>query len=321
MSTNAERLQLVGKIHGQNKDYWITSGVLLEPEESGRPANMEKRCEGVNQLVYWVTDNLLNDWIQLPDCQPEHIVAARKIKVFLTGDLNADVNSNPAFPGKERHLLRAQIARIFAATTIAPAGAYVVDDETQKMKFAGADWTIPSTEELQKLESWQHINMNILQVGRTKYYVPDSVPEEERAEYVEKFKADNKIDEPEVELFKPINEDTPVEGIGAELSWVVKLAGDSCNYTKADGEGKVYSYAVNVLKSLRWPGAITVCKDGKWWNFYMGSGMKRTGPSFEPTAPPQIDSEPTDPVEQPEPTPFNEPKPVEEENPEPADDE
>ena len=162
MTTNAERLQLVGKIQGQNKDYWITSGVLLEPEESGRPANMEKRCEGVNQLVYWVTDNLLNDWIQLPDCQPEHIVAARKIKVFLTGDLNADVNSNPAFPGKERHLLRAQIARIFAATTIAPAGAYVVDDETQKMKFAGADWTIPSTEELQKLESWQHINMNIL---------------------------------------------------------------------------------------------------------------------------------------------------------------
>lgn len=46
--TNAERLQLVGKIFGRNRDYWVTSGVLVEPEESGRPADMEKRCEGVN---------------------------------------------------------------------------------------------------------------------------------------------------------------------------------------------------------------------------------------------------------------------------------
>lgn len=183
------------------------------------------------------------------------------------------------------------------------------------MKFAGADWAIPPTEELQKLENWQHINMNILSVGRTKYFVPESVPEEERADYIEKFKSDNKIDEPEIELFKPVNEDTPVEGIGAEASWLSKLAGDSCNYTKADGEGKTYSYAVNVLKSLRWPGSVTVCKDGKWWNFYTGTGVKRTGPSFEPTAPPQIDVEPSDPVEQPEPTPLHEPKPVEEEKP------
>ena len=54
----------------------------------------------------------------------------------MTGDLNASINSNPQFPGKERHFLRAQLARIFAATTIAPKGLFEIDEETSLMKFA-----------------------------------------------------------------------------------------------------------------------------------------------------------------------------------------
>lgn len=69
-----------------------------------------------------MTTNLLNDWVQLPDARPEHIVAARKIKHVFTGDLNASFDSNPAFPGKERHFLRATLARIFSATAIVPMG-------------------------------------------------------------------------------------------------------------------------------------------------------------------------------------------------------
>jgi radial spoke head protein 4A len=52
----------------------------------------------------------------LPDCRPEHIRAARSFKKMMTGCLNADVDSNPPFPGKERHFLRAQLARIFHGT-------------------------------------------------------------------------------------------------------------------------------------------------------------------------------------------------------------
>jgi radial spoke head protein 4A len=48
----------------------------------------------------------------------------------MTGDLNAEIISNPVFPGKERHFLRAQIARIFAATTICPKGLFEIDEET-----------------------------------------------------------------------------------------------------------------------------------------------------------------------------------------------
>jgi radial spoke head protein 4A len=56
----------------------------------------------------------------LPDASPAQIVAARKIKHVFTGDLNATFDSNPTFKGRERHLLRATLARIFHATAIFP---------------------------------------------------------------------------------------------------------------------------------------------------------------------------------------------------------
>ena len=129
--SGAEALGFVGKIYGTGKDYWIVNGRLgsnEEPVEFG----VEPRGEGVNQFVFWVTDNLLNDWIQLPDCRPEHIVIARQVKHIFTGDLNAAVDTNPKLPGKERHLLRAQLARIFAATALSPKGLFVMEDPDEE---------------------------------------------------------------------------------------------------------------------------------------------------------------------------------------------
>jgi hypothetical protein len=54
-----------------------------------------------------VADHILQDWVQLPDAKPEHLKGARLIKYLFTGELNAEIQSNPPFPGKERHLLRA----------------------------------------------------------------------------------------------------------------------------------------------------------------------------------------------------------------------
>jgi len=59
--------------------------------------------------------------------------------------------------------------------------------------------------------------------------------------------------------FRAINEDAPVSGLPAGLetgfAWISKVVGDTQPYTR--GEGTV-SYSVNVIKSLRWPGAVTV---------------------------------------------------------------
>lgn len=102
----------------------MLEGELKANEESDLPREIEHRGQGVNKKVYWVTDNILEDWVQLPDANPEQIRVSRMIKHVMTGNLNAPLNTNPPFPGKERHFLRSQIARISHNTTIAPAGLY-----------------------------------------------------------------------------------------------------------------------------------------------------------------------------------------------------
>jgi radial spoke head protein 4A len=105
--SGASTLRFWGKIYGTKKDYWVVEGVLETQEEEKSDYFQEKRGEGVNRLVYWVTDSLLEDWVQLPDIKPEQLTVARMIKHIFTGNLNAAIDSNPPFPGKERHFLRA----------------------------------------------------------------------------------------------------------------------------------------------------------------------------------------------------------------------
>jgi len=124
--SGADKLRFAGKIFGKEKDYWMVSGELSSTElEVDR--NVEPRGTGCNAVCYWVTDNLLHDWIQLPDVRPEHIEASRLVKRVFTGNLNANVDTNPPFPGKERHFLRAMIARIFHATALSPKGLYEME--------------------------------------------------------------------------------------------------------------------------------------------------------------------------------------------------
>ena len=94
--------------------------------------SQEERGKGANAAVFWVTHDLVDDWIQLPEATPEHIQCARMMVRTLTGNLNSKIDSCPPFPGKERHLLRAQIARIQHATEICPKGLFEVDEETNE---------------------------------------------------------------------------------------------------------------------------------------------------------------------------------------------
>ena len=233
----------------------------------------------------------------MPDCKPNQVVAARQIKHIMTGDLNAEIQSNPTFPGKERHFLRAQLARIFAATTIAPKGLFEIDEDTQLMKFA-EDFAMPSADDMKSLENWSNVSPSILLNGRTSYVAPKGLDEEA----AEAWMADKTENDPQVDRFRTLDQHAPSQGM--ETSWVSKLAGDAQQYTK--GEGTV-AYGVNVIKSIRWPGALTVCKGGKFTNVYIGYGVKREGPSFNPTVPPVVDKEPQDPEEQPEPNPDKDP--------------
>ncbi len=131
-----------------------------------------------------------------------------------------------------------------------PKGLIEIDEETTKEKFT-EEYQIPGTDELKSLESWSHQHAIILKAGRVSHIAPPELGEEERDEYLGKL-ADK---DPVVDRFRAINEDGPFEGL--EFSWISKLVGDPQPYNQLPPKEGTASYAVNVIKSLRWPGALT----------------------------------------------------------------
>ncbi|CAI6359810.1 unnamed protein product [Macrosiphum euphorbiae] len=97
-----------------------SSKTLLPPEMFG---------VGANKNVYFVTNKLNTEWIELESVKPHHIVEARKIKRYFTGKLKNPINSFPKFNGSENEYLRAQIARISSSTQICPRGYYIIDEK------------------------------------------------------------------------------------------------------------------------------------------------------------------------------------------------
>ena len=107
------------------------------------------------------------------------------MKYQFTGNLNAKIDSCPPFPGKERHLLRATVARITHATDLCPKGMYEIDEETQEIKPA-EEFTLPGTDELKSLEAWGHRHPNILKAGRCSHLPPVGLSEEAAEEFMAK---------------------------------------------------------------------------------------------------------------------------------------
>ena len=122
--------------------------------------------------------------------------------------------------------------------------------------------------------------------------------EEEKDEKMAKLAEED----PVLERYKALNEDVPMTGL--EFAWLSKIVGDIQPYNQLPPKEGTVTYAVNVLKSLRWPGAVTVAQNGKFANIYVGHGLKRGDVSFNPTEPPEVQRDPVDLVEQPEPTPL-----------------
>lgn len=124
----------------------------------------------------------MNDWVQLPDIEPHQLVASRYISRLLSGNLNAKIDSNPPFPGKERHFLRAQLARIQHSTELCLKGEFEIEEneetEAKEVK-AVEDFTVPPSEELKSLESWAHKNALILKAGRCTHFEPKGMDEED----------------------------------------------------------------------------------------------------------------------------------------------
>lgn len=115
-----------------------------------------------------MTNNPFTKWEKLPELSTLHIGVARQIKVLFSGDLERDIICNPFFFGKEKHLLRAQIARIAQSTTLVPKGSYKLNEESDRDidEYVPEEDSkipaLPSTKNAAKLDAWVHFNASIL---------------------------------------------------------------------------------------------------------------------------------------------------------------
>jgi hypothetical protein len=234
----------------------------------------------------------------------------------MTGRLQEKVIVHPFFPGKtEQVLLRAQIQRISADTVLCPKGFMVLEDpeaEQEEPILAPRpvkvqekeEFFMPGPAELAKVDGWIHQLPHILGNGRTALeQIPD--PEDDNPELDEKIKrlTEEKDTMPILDIHRSVAADAP--------GWVVKQTGDDAfyKYMKAPTSEEVPKERqtpscniVTCVRSLKWPGAICVSQGTRFTNYYVGYGLPSDEPAFFPKEPMDIQDEPEDQEEFPEPT-------------------
>ena len=290
----AGNLTFFGKIYGIQKDYYIVQGSDIDPKEDANYDNdMEKRKEdGINQFVYYVTNDLTSEWIELPDIKPSQLIGSRLIRYNFTGDLERQIYTNPYFKGKEKHYLRCQISRIYHGTKLVPSlnhyniedpenpyRAFVPNEKPKKFKH----------EDLTNLKNWIHYPPSILKQGRVSHYLEP--PEEADPE---EFKKKEMEKDPFEKRIKPVIEDNYIRGASTisniKISpWkltqyfedqiytnpYIKLLDEKApDFDPAEQKDNKCDYSVICIKSLLWPGAYNFYINKNCYFFYFGFGLK-----------------------------------------------
>ena len=305
IENDCEFIRFFGKIYGIKSDYYIIQGSLKTYPMKNPPIHVETRGnEGINKFTFWVSNSILESWYELPDITNEQIIASKRFKYHLTGDLNSKVKSFVNFPGKEMHLLKCQIIRILHSSCIVPKG-YLKLSENYKDQLEGKiteldeEFKSPTFEEMKSPEGegWVHEHAYIYPSGKVIDPTAD----------------------PQVDRLKGINEDEGYkvkEGEGDNVNeidlkyWKVKVVGDQIIHNRSNGDP--LTHAVVLVRNLRWPGTLTVWKEEKFANIYVGYGIKAIGENYFPTQLAKIDKDPADLEEQKEPNPEKEPPKIEE---------
>jgi len=307
------KIRLWGKILGAEADYYVAEASKdgADGPDDEHP-DWEPSGVGANTYSYLVTTDLCGEWTKLPNCKPEEIVAARNIKKLLTGDLTANVVTHPPFPGKEEVLLRAQIARITSDTGIMfkdflkrAEGVWGDADLEEPQK--NEEFAMPTAAELSILKGWQHREGHILQHGRITHEEP---PEEDTDDPTGCTSDQNKLRKLRLSQRETDPARDPIRTLeGDGLEWAIKQCGDTALYRNPNPDpegtsvwrGKPRSNAVTCVRSLTWPGAVTVAQHDKLVSFYVGYGLTAKAPDFFPSMLPDIQEEPEEVGEQIEP--------------------
>jgi len=272
-----ESLRFWGRVSARGGAYYIVEGKTFEDKEDLDPEKEEGR-DGANKYTYWAATAATAKWERLPPVTMAQVVAARRVRRLFAGDLAAPVVAYPPFPGAERELLRAQIARITHGTAVSPAGFFELDEESEEpqIKFAEAEAineVFPKPlEELKERAGWAHHELELNTLGRCRP-MPERL--DENGDPIE--------DEDAPEAVDPLRTlDAEDEEGREEPTWTFR-AGPA-------GSGESANSHV-VARSLVWPGAFAVCFGKRFTNVYVGDGLKHAPGPYTPPAPAPLQPE------------------------------
>ncbi|XP_048510818.1 radial spoke head protein 6 homolog A [Athalia rosae] len=275
------------------------------PQTNWKPAVKippERIGTGVNKKTYFVCGSPgLDDWVELPTVLPQQIVSARLLVRYFTGNLETPIHTFPPFPGTEKNYLRAQIARITAATSISPIGWYNFGEDEEEEALGEEEEEIggimhenPHYDPLpikdlvdQSMTNWCHHEQHILEQGRTTWWNPkaegdedefaeeeEDMQEEEEEETGGVSKISREVGPP---LLTALSEDASLDSIPA---WTARQS----SLIQPDT-------AVAYIRSNIWPGAFAFATERKFANVYIGSGHKFTAFNYTPPNMPVVQDE------------------------------
>jgi len=143
--SHVKRVRFWGKIFGTQKDYYVLYGDKTERYSDNPNPAIEADGQGVNEMSFWVSNDLLQEFVELPPLKPHHIKVAKKIKVLFSGCLDRKFESLPKFDGEERHYLKAQLVRITHGTMICPVKIFKLrEDDDSKIEFDKDGFEFPA---------------------------------------------------------------------------------------------------------------------------------------------------------------------------------
>mmetsp|Transcript_48084 Transcript_48084/g.88604 ORF Transcript_48084/g.88604 Transcript_48084/m.88604 type:complete len:355 (-) Transcript_48084:60-1124(-) len=284
------KLRLWGKVLGTGADYYVAEaeregGGGDAEEAEGETEEVEPSGEGVNKFAYYAATDLNGNWTQLPDIKPSEIKAARLTKKLLSGDLETPVVTHPQFPGKEKVLLRAMIALISADTVLCMKGFLIRAEEDDPTISQNEEFQPIAAADLLKKSSWTHSLPHILKHGKTTHAeIPEEEEDNEEVNKERKRLMEEQEADPLRDQIRTIEEDG--------LQWVLRQVGDNAVYSDpSNPTAPSKCRAVTVVRSLNWPGAVTVSRAGVFQSFYVGYGISRDAPDFYFRAPPDVQDE------------------------------
>lgn len=168
---DAESLKFWGKIYGKESDYYILYGRLkyyTPAKYPKQPFHEPIGLEGINKYTFWVSNNILEDWYQLPEITNTQMRESFMVNYYFTGNPKAKVKALAPFSGNESHLLKCKILRIMHACFIVPDNylkTKEVENSEEKFGIDLADRITmydqeykpnTSNEEMISLDKWVH---------------------------------------------------------------------------------------------------------------------------------------------------------------------